>query len=144
MKTETLKTRVEWDLGPIPELGDAEKTIPHADPEFGEVTLHREIGPLAPTTYKKWWIRYIRRSYAPEDGATPGNPGDKVIHLQPVSGHCAFDFGQHRKVQCHRKCSGYENYTADGYHTCGACGYPAWVEVHGMADGMCECCGHSG
>ena len=29
-------------------------------------------------------------------------------------------------------------------HTCGACGQPHWIEIHGMADGFCTYCYHRG
>ena len=29
-------------------------------------------------------------------------------------------------------------------HTCGACGQPYWVEIHGMADGYCTYCYYRG
>ena len=31
-----------------------------------------------------------------------------------------------------------------GPHTCTACGLPAWIEIHGCADGRCSACYHSG
>ena len=49
--------------------------------------------------------------------------------------------------QCHRKDPRHpwnRGQPKPGYHFCNACGFPTWIEAHGVAYGQCERCGHHG
>lgn len=121
----------QWDR-PIPDLGEPVATFDHAD-GLGEVRLHK-VGEV-------YWVTYPHRSVHHEDRGT------LYRECCPYAEVANREFGKVKRVRCHTASPSHpwnEGKDMPGYHKCGACGYPTWIECHGVAAGGCERCGYHG
>ena len=103
---------------------------------LGEVCLHiqEETGSL--------FVSYPKFSLLPKDH------GMLVREVCPIpAGFLVKKWGKAEQVQCHTEDPEHPwNIGSEkpGYHRCGACGYPTFIEVHGYSAGHCERCGYHG
>ena len=126
-----------WARGRRIALGPPVRGFEHAELLGARVTLHEDAaGGL--------WIVYPAGTYQDQDGG----PGpfemraerlwfwNRGIWPGPATARCHTGDPSHPWNQDPR--------TPPGFHRCGACGFPAWLESHGNASGHCERCGHEG
>lgn len=129
----------------VPELGPELHGFDHADPARGRVTFHRDTLPK----FSRFWVVYVR-SRIDWNALFHEGAGQIVREACPLpyqeSAASLLRYGKRREVQCHtdRRHPWNDGASKPGYHFCGACGYPAWIEFHGVADGFCQCCGYQG
>ena len=56
-------------------------------------------------------------------------------------------WGERTEIQCHTTSRSHPwniGQKRPGYHHCGQCGFPTWIEHHGVAAGVCDRCGYQG
>lgn len=140
MTTTTLPNVHCWGQRshPLPADVEAVRELPHATrPE--PIIVYRDRA----SAYGQLWTTAIREIPTPDGRST-----ETVREWCPLSQHDyrSSHFGATRSLRCHRATT--ESYHTPGcergYHLCGHCGFPAWIEVHGCADGGCVYCGYHG
>ena len=139
MNIATLRERHCWGFpdSKIPKCGPALASFPHADPSRGAVTLHRDAG-------GRLWGCSVQTSCRQDDRTADGRDG-LVREWFPLPWTDPKGWGEVREARCHTADPRHpwnEGRPRPGFHACGACGYPAWLEWHGVAAGRCECCGY--
>lgn len=72
-----------------------------------------------------WAYRPPRRPWMPAPHSIKADPNVRPEPMQPRE--------KWERARC--RC---------GPHTCGACGLPHWIELHGVSDGFCTACYSAG
>ena len=130
-------TRLElrWAYGfprDMIDLGEPLASFPRLD-GLGDVRLHEVDGRLY-VTYPRKSLKDAERGYLYRE----------VCPWPEVKRH---EWGLATSHQCHTADPSHPWNTGSkrpGYHDCGACGYPTWHEIHGVAAGFCVRCGYHG
>ena len=123
---------------PVEEL-DAKHYHPGREkpPGLGYLFVYAFIG--GDETKPRWGYAGVRGCRVPCPGRFQGEPDPPPLpQLDPK--HCGCSLAPGPNGWESRRCDG----ATRGRHTCGECGKPYWIEIHGYADGFCTYCYYSG
>lgn len=137
MYPDTLPVRLTYGQGNPPEPTLPIASFPHAL-GLGTVLLFKDHR-------GQFWVSYPRHSLR------QGEEGQLIRYLCPVTEGFMWNNGNQWGTvefhQCHTEDPRHpwnEGLEFPGSHRCGACGFPTWHELHGVADGYCLRCGYHG